>query len=67
MKCPCHFSGRVNAMEIGIFRVVSKTFAGKLFARNAAFREMERQCADRIIKTDYPLKVGFQADLTSKV
>jgi|TARA_B100000378_G_scaffold177131_1_gene143000 hypothetical protein len=54
-------------MEIGIFRVVSKTFAGKLFARNAAFREMERQCADRIIKTDYPLKVGFQADLTSKV
>ena len=67
MKCPCHFSGRVNAMEIGIFRVVSKIFAGKIFARNAAFREMQRQCADRAMKTDYPLEVGFKADLTSKV
>ncbi|WP_236979769.1 hypothetical protein [Membranihabitans maritimus] len=46
---------------------MSKTFAGKLFARNVAFREMERQCADRIIKTDYPLEAGFKADLTSKV
>jgi len=54
-------------MEIGIFRVVSKTFEGKLFARNAAFREMQRQCADRLMKTDYPLEVGFKADLTSKL
>ncbi|MCM4158431.1 hypothetical protein FHG64_12670 [Antarcticibacterium flavum] len=28
----------------------SKTFIGKLFARNGAFCEMERQCADRVIK-----------------
>jgi len=67
MKCPCHFSGRVNAMEIGIFRVVSKTIVGKRFARNAAFCGMKRQCADRPMKTDYPLEVGCKADLTSKV
>lgn len=47
--------------------MVSKTFTGKLFARNIAFREMERQCADRVMKTDYPLEVGCKADLTSKV
>ena len=52
-------------MEIGVFRVVSKTFVGKRFARNEAFREMERQCADRPMKMEYPLEVGFKADLTS--
>ena len=54
-------------MEIGIFGVVSKTFVGKLFVRNVAFREMERQCDDRVMKTNYSLEVGFKADLTSKV
>ncbi|WP_158657181.1 hypothetical protein [Maribacter cobaltidurans] len=54
-------------MEIGIFRVVSKTIVGKRFARNAAFCGMKRQCADRPMKTDYPLEVGCKADLTSKV
>jgi hypothetical protein len=47
--------------------MVSKMVAGKLFARNAAFREMQRQCADRVMKTDYPREVGFKADLTSKM
>ncbi|MDT0689920.1 hypothetical protein RM549_08995 [Salegentibacter sp. F188] len=49
--------------------MVSKAFFGKLFARNAAIpapsaggREMERQCADRLMKTAYPLEVGFKAD-----
>ena len=61
-------------MEIGIFRVVFKIFAGKIFARNGAIpapsaggRGMERQCADRLLKTDYSLEVGFKADLTSKL
>ncbi|SRX53910.1 hypothetical protein AEQU1_00972 [Aequorivita sp. CIP111184] len=54
-------------MEIGIFGVLSKTFVNKLFARNAAFRGMERQCAERVMKTNYVLKVGFKADLTSKM
>ena len=67
MKCPCRFSGRVNVMEIGILRVLSKTFAAKRFARNVALREMQWQCADRLMKTDYPLEVGFKADLTSKL
>lgn len=54
-------------MQIGIFEVVSKTLAGKLFARNAAFRGMERQCADRVMKPDYPYLVGSKADLTLKM
>jgi hypothetical protein len=40
-------------MEIGNFGVVSKLFVEKLFARNEVFRGMQRQCADRIMKTDY--------------
>lgn len=47
--------------------MVSKIYLGKLFARNAAFREIERQCADRLMKTAYPPEVGFKADLTSKM
>jgi len=52
--------------------MVSKTFVGKLFARNGAIpapsaggRGRERQCADRVMKKDYPLEVVFKADLTS--
>ena len=67
MKCFCRFSGRVNVIEIGSFKVVSKTFVGKLFARNVAFREKEWQCADRVVKTDYPFEVELKADLTSKL
>ncbi|WP_424494141.1 hypothetical protein [Salinimicrobium sp. GXAS 041] len=46
---------------------MSKIYLGKLFARNAAFREIERQCADGLMKTAYPPEVGFKADLTSKM
>ncbi len=48
-------------------RRVYKKFVWQLFFRNLAFRKMERQCADWIMKTDYPLEVGFIADLTSKM
>jgi len=47
--------------------MVFKTFIGKLFARNEVFREMERQCAERVMKMAYSLEVGCKADLTSKV
>jgi len=54
--------------------MVSKTYVGKLFARNGAIpapsaggRGMERQCADRVMEKDNPLEVGFKADLTSKL
>lgn len=46
-------------MEVKIFGVVSKIYLGMLFARNAAFGEMERQCADRVMKTVYPIEVEF--------
>jgi hypothetical protein len=47
--------------------MVSKIFLGKLLARNEAFRGMQRQCADRVIKKDYFLEAGSKADLTSKM
>lgn len=48
---------RASEMEIVVFGIVFKTFVGKLFARNEAFCEMERQCAARVMKMDYPLEV----------
>jgi len=67
MECASRQRGKGKRNAKQKTGMVSKTFAGKLFARNAAFRGMERQCADRAMKTDYPLEVGFKADLTSKV
>jgi hypothetical protein len=37
---------RESGMEIGSFEVGSKTFIGKRFARNGAFRGMKWQCAE---------------------
>jgi len=56
MECSCRFSGRVNVMEIGIFGVLSKTFAGKLFARNAAFRGMQGNVLTGLFKQIVLLK-----------
>lgn len=54
---------------------MSKTFGGKLFARNVALRlcsgqeffEMQWQCADRVMILCYSFGVLFKADLTLKV
>ena len=48
-------------MEIVDFGVGSKTFLMKRFARNGAFRGMERQWAEWVMKTDYSYLVGFKA------
>jgi len=46
MKCSCRVSDRVDVIKIGVFGVLSKTLAGKLFSRSAAFREMQGNVLD---------------------
>ncbi len=46
--------------------MVSKTFVGKLFAQNAAFRGMEGNVLTGY-GTEIPFLAGFKADLTSKM
>ena len=41
MKCFCHFSGRFNAMEIGIFGVVQDFFNETLFSECSIFCGMQ--------------------------
>ena len=45
----------------------SKTFLGKLFVRNAAFRGMKRECAERVMKNRNLFLAGFKADLILKM
>ncbi|RXG11776.1 hypothetical protein DSM02_4009 [Leeuwenhoekiella polynyae] len=55
MECASQQGGKGKRNGKQKSGMVSKTLVGKLFARNVAFREMQRQCADRVMKTDYPL------------
>ena len=54
MECASRQRGKGKRNGKQKLGMVSKTFVGKLFVRNAAFREMERQCADRFMKRDCP-------------
>jgi hypothetical protein len=47
--------------------MVSKIFAGKLFARNEVFRGMQRQCAEWVMKTNYYFEAECKANLSGKV
>lgn len=47
---------RASGVEIGSFGVLFKTLQRKLFALNGAFRGMERQCAERVMETNYSFK-----------
>ena len=72
MECASRQGGKGKRNGKQKSGMVSKTLVGKLFARNAAFRDPdgyreERQCADRVMKMDYLPEVGFKADLTSKM
>ena len=67
MKCSCRFSGKINAMEIGNFRVVSKTFAGNRFSRNEAFLRNAGEWVEWDVKTSLSFEIDFKAELTSKV
>ena len=48
-----HFSGRVSAMEIGSFEVVSKTFFDEANFLKCSFSRNIGEWADRVLKTDY--------------